>query len=453
MKCPRGRAEEEALKAIRPTRLQLSILSRFASMIKARLEPCLASELQGREWIVEPVGSFAKGTLLRDKWELDVFVLIDASREWIREHAEGVLRRCLAGLPVVAKYSEHPYLTVNLMGLQADIVPAPLLKEPRGAMGVERTPFHKRWVLERLRRNECIADDIRLLKSFLKGIGVYGAETRVGGFSGYLSEVLVIVSGGFLTLLEEASRWRPPVYFDPEGWGSEEKLRRRYPEAPLLVPDPVDPERNVAAAVTRRRLAEFVLAARLYLEEPSTFYFHLLQPPVEAKPLPGVLVEFRGDFSSTPPDSLWGRLKRVAESLFRGLRRHGFQATHYSIYTDEAATAMIYIGLLSTRLTAAEAVEGPEAWGAHGRVKGFLSARARQGALVWVTQEGVIAGVRPRRLLTAREVVVAELPRLPGLPGASLVKVEECPGGEACREAESLADPTPAWLRLALARR
>ena len=453
MSCPRSRLEEEVLEAVRPTRLQVLLLSRFLETLKSRLEPCLARELDGVEWRVEPVGSFAKGTLLRDKWELDVFILIDAGRDWIRSNAEGLLRRCLSGLPVMAKYSEHPYLTVHLMGLEADVVPAPLLREPRGAMGVERTPFHKRWVAERLSRNPCLADDVRLLKSFLKGIGAYGAETRVGGFSGYLSEVLVIAAGGFRGLLEEASRWRPPVYFDPEGWGSEERLRRRYPDSPLLVPDPVDPERNVAAAVTRRRLAEFVLAARLYLEHPGPHFFHALQPPVEPRPLPGVVVAFRGDFTGVPPDSLWGRLKRVAESLYRELRRQGFPVTHYSFETDEASEALVYVGSVATRLPPAEAVEGPEAWGDWRRVHRFLEARSSQGGLVWVTDEGLVAGVRPRRHATLVEAARSVLPRLPGLPGASEVIVEECPGGGLCWGARRLADPTPPWLRLALSRR
>ena len=453
MKCSRGRVEEEALRAVKPTRRQLLILSRFLSLIKEKLEPCLARELSGVEWRLEPVGSYAKGTMLRDKWELDVFVLIDRGRDWIKARGEELLKRCLRGLPATAKYSEHPYLTVQLMGLQADVVPAPLLREPRGVMGVERTPFHKEWVVGRLERNRCLADDIRLLKSFLKGIGVYGAETRVGGFSGYLSEVLVIAAGGFRALLEEASRWRPPVYFDPEGWGSLDRLKRRYPDSPLLVPDPVDPERNVAAAVTRRRLAEFILAARLYLDEPSTFYFHALQPPVDPKPLPGVLVVFEGDFTVLPPDSLWGRLKRVAESLFMALRRSGFPVTHYAIQTDEAGTAMAFIGSLETRLAPVEVVEGPEAWGVHGRVRGFLAARGGQGALAWITGEGFIAGVRPRREADIVDATRRALSRLPGIPGTTSLHVEECPGGAGCLEAARLADPTPSWLRLALARR
>ncbi len=37
---------------------------------------------------------------------------------------------------------------------------------------------------------------------------------------------------------------------------------------PLIVVDPVDPHRNVAAALSLQTLSEFVVASRNYLEKP-----------------------------------------------------------------------------------------------------------------------------------------------------------------------------------------
>ena len=75
-------------------------------------------------------------------------------------------------------------------------------------------------------------DQVRLLKQFLKGIGVYGADAKVCGFSGYLAELLVLRYGDFdqaivagvswtagtvLSMAEEAgSGFRTPlVFIDP----------------------------------------------------------------------------------------------------------------------------------------------------------------------------------------------------------------------------------------------
>ena len=44
-------------------------------------------------------------------------------------------------------------------------------------------------------------------------------------------------------------------------------------DEPLVVIDPVDPRRNVAAAVSLDRMVEFVEIARGYLDAPSDLFF------------------------------------------------------------------------------------------------------------------------------------------------------------------------------------
>jgi len=71
MGCPgRGPIEERVLEAIRPTEIQLRLLSRAYDLIRRALERSLAAH--GLDFVIEPEGSFAKGTLLRDRWEMDV---------------------------------------------------------------------------------------------------------------------------------------------------------------------------------------------------------------------------------------------------------------------------------------------------------------------------------------------------------------------------------------------
>ena len=43
----------------------------------------------------------------------------------------------------------------------------------------------------------------RFFKEFLKAIGAYGANSAIGGFSGYLVEILCIKYGGFLNLVKD----------------------------------------------------------------------------------------------------------------------------------------------------------------------------------------------------------------------------------------------------------
>ncbi|MBS7613865.1 hypothetical protein KEJ48_06465, partial [Candidatus Bathyarchaeota archaeon] len=48
---------------------------------------------------------------------------------------------------------------------------------------------------------------------FAKGIGVYGADIKTGGFSGYLCELLIVSYGDFIKTVESASKLHRSIYF------------------------------------------------------------------------------------------------------------------------------------------------------------------------------------------------------------------------------------------------
>ena len=419
--CGRGPVEESILPAIKPSPVQLSTLKRLERLLHERLAAC--QEYWHGEVVVETVGSLAKGTLLWDKWELDVFVLFrGASERWLKEEAVSVLARCLEGLPTARRYAEHPYLTVVLMGLEADVVPARLVDDPSEARGVERTPFHTRYVKSRL--DQCLADDVRLLKAFLKGIKAYGAETHVGGFSGYLAEVLTIHYGGFRGVLEAAARWSPPVYIDPTGSADEDFLRRRYPDSPLIVVDPVDVRRNAAAAVRVDKLAAVTLAAAAYLEDPSPLFFHApgrrLPAPYTPEPSRVAVILYRGELHEHPPEAVWGRLYRLSNLLASNLERAGFTVARPLFHTDEASWAAILVEVVEEELPRIEYRQGPRAWNI-ARALRFARKRVREGGYFWVAPDGSLAGLRPRSVRSLADAVRRAVASLPPLQDARVV--------------------------------
>jgi len=435
--------EELVLSMIRPTPTQLYILGRFYSWIRGTLSSCL--EAKGLDAVIRLVGSAAKGTLLRDKTEIDVFVLFrDVDDRWINEHAEPLLRGCLRGkMPVIVRYSQHPYVTVALEGLEADIVPAVLVEKPRRkGLGVERTPFHTDYVLARLPEEK--KDDVRLLKSFLKGTGIYGAEAHIAGFSGYLAELLVITYGGFREVLEAASTWQPPVYIDPEGVGDPEGLRRKYPDSPIIVVDPVDPERNAAAAVSVKSLATMITASRLYLRTPSIDFFHVApQRPGPEAHGKSLAVTFTGNYIDVPPEVVGAKAARAARLLANELSRAGFPVATYGWESDETRTITLWALLESDELPPYETVRGPEAWARPDRALRFIEVRSRRGEPAWIGDDGRIYAMRKRRHTRASRLAEewAEKVGLRVLDADSYnVEVRECPGGERCA-------PGPGWLR------
>ena len=468
--CPRSGVEEEVLGLIRPgpaERRRAEEAVREALL--AAHEALRRAGYRGYVLLVE--GSYAKDTWLRGELDIDLFALFDP--EFCGLFIEGFAEKVapvLAGMGyrVELRYAQHPYVRFLVKGLWAELVPGCRVgsgSEARTA--VDRTPFHTEYVRSRL--PSWARDEVRLLKSFMKGVGVYGAEVAVRGFSGYLAELLIIRYRCFRGVLEAAaSEWRPPVEIPVEEGlrAALPELRRRYPDSVMYVPDPVDPRRNAAAAVSRRSLAAFILAARLYLENPCSLYFHAAQPPPPS-PVPAdwgprlqglaaIRVEFRGGVA---PDTAWGVLDRLGKVLARSLSSMGVPVARRShSYSEDAGVGLVVLEALepAPRL---EARPGPPAWAPRQRVLGF--AARHRGEPLWVEEDGSL-----RALARRRHGLCGALSRLLGGGGLPRSLVEHAAGlrllcgawaaWEVARHggrwAWEQATGTPYWLWLAQSR-
>ena len=159
-----------------------------------------------------------------------------------------------------------------------NIVPCFKVKVGKWISATDRTPFHTDYIKSYLDDN--LVKEVRLLKRFMKGINVYGAEIKVGGFSGYLCELLVLNYGSFLNVLSSVSNWKKRTIIDYEGhYKGNNKIKEKFVE-PLIIVDPVDKERNVAAAVRKERYNDFVAASRAFLKSPHLNFFY--PPETEA---------------------------------------------------------------------------------------------------------------------------------------------------------------------------
>ena len=60
---------------------------------------------------------------------------------------------------------------------------------------VDRTILHTHYIKKNLKENQI--NDVLILKKFMEGIETYGSEFKVGGFAGYLCELLILEYGTF----------------------------------------------------------------------------------------------------------------------------------------------------------------------------------------------------------------------------------------------------------------
>jgi len=96
-------------------------------------------------------------------------------------------------------FSQHPYLSLKMMGLEIDIlgcfdIDADYLSEKGPITAVDRTVHHTRYVADLL--TDVKRDDARILKSFVRACHAYGDQCAVGrmGITGVSLELLVILS-------------------------------------------------------------------------------------------------------------------------------------------------------------------------------------------------------------------------------------------------------------------
>ncbi|MEM1556595.1 MAG: CCA tRNA nucleotidyltransferase, partial [Candidatus Bathyarchaeia archaeon] len=245
--------------------------------------------------------------------------------------------------------------------------PCFMVRDPSEAKSsVDRTPFHTQYVKSKL--SEDLKNEIRLLKAFMRGIGVYGAEIKVGGFSGYLCELLVLYYGSFINVLRAASGWHKGEVIDIEGYyKSPNEAREAFQNEPLIVIDPVDKKRNVASAVRLNRLSEFILASRFFLKKPDIKFFE--PRAIEPYQTDDLLMAMRERGSAiiflktgairAVPDILWGQLFRSQRALVNLIEQFDFDVLRSEVWSDEKSVNIFVFELSSRFLPPIKRYVGP----------------------------------------------------------------------------------------------
>ena len=365
---------------LRPTEEVLSRLERAVEQLALRTRESISRTGLPLETML--VGSVAKGTYIGIP-DIDLFVLFPPSTERTDLQRLGLR----IGEEVIGgekRYAEHPYTHGNFQGFEVDLVPCYKIEDTdQLRSAVDRTPFHTRYVLGRLSGEQ--RDHVRLLKQFMKGVGVYGAEARVQGFSGYLTELLVIRYGDFARVVKEAAKWRPGLTMDVE------MIKKAGGTAPLTFADPVDLKRNVASALSLDCLSLFIHACQEYARGPDErFFFPRDRPPWDLESIkaafyprgtcPLVVVLGRPDLVD---DNLYPQVQRTLLGLEKLLQNQDFKVLDrsYTVGKDVRLAFELESGLLppgrlhqGPPVWTGNAQEFLEKWRENGLGQPFLSA-------------------------------------------------------------------------------
>jgi tRNA nucleotidyltransferase (CCA-adding enzyme) len=391
----------KALTLCEPSRSKERKIARVAQEAKALVD----SYVSRLDDVVDVVfgGSFAKGTWLPGHADIDIFVKIKPSVgiDKFERMGREIGSNALKNFGPKLRYSDHPYVEVIVKNIKVNVVPCYDVEQGKWQSAADRSPFHTQYISSHFDDEK--RKQARLLKKFFKSVGIYGAEISTEGFSGYVSEVLVLKYSSFENILRAAANWHERQIiavcdYDPD-------FVKTFSN-PLTIIDPVDSRRNLGTAISPESVAKFILAARAFLESPSLMFFKESEKKYRQRSsnkllLPNVLVV---DFSheKKSPDIIWGQLKRSTNAIAKQLELAQFVVLRSSCVTDEKKSAALAFLLESITLPAYTKKKGPEIFRKKDTAS-FLSNRKSKPLATWMDREMRIAMLIERKATDARK--------------------------------------------------
>lgn len=388
------------LREITPTEQEQAKTKAMIELVTSETEKVIKP--LGLEYTI--AGSYMRDTWMRDKKEFDLFVLfpVKTSRSDLENKGIAIGRQIVSNLHGHSRiaYAEHPYVRAKAKNYDIDIVPCYKVESAHKIKSaVDRTPFHNKWLARHLLPE--LRPEVRLLKQFCKAQGFYGSDTKFQAFSGYLCELLIVHYRSFRNLAEKAAGWEPGrILINLEGMGGEdvEAVHGKFRKQPLIVIDPVDPGRNVAAALSPESFTRFVNACKKLIARPDRRIFERKDFPVsvariasEHRARKTLLMGVSFKPPDIIPDILWPQLRKTAKRLKDILEDCGFSVLNHFAWSDDSTTAVFVFEMEVWELPKPRKIEGPSMFVIN-HAQDFLR-KYRPLGRVWVEGENWVAEV------------------------------------------------------------
>ena len=424
------------IEMIKPRREDYDRLRRVYDKVSKLLTECLSS--LNKEFTVSLQGSVAKDTFIRGEVDIDVFVLFNPQQvdeSWFSSEFIDTVTECFRrrNYEVRLEYATHPYVIVVVDGVEVNIVPAFRVESPRKIISaVDRTPFHTEYVVKRLSPEQ--RDHVRVLKLFLRSWNIYGAEVAVQGFSGYVAELLVLAYGSFDKVLRAATKWKPyKTCIDIEGYYPDERrCVERFRDNILVVVDPIDPNRNAAAAVSTKSFAMFKLLSYLFMIKPSLEFFNKIKPIIPStwfreisyrlQAIGSCIIYLVFKVRKPVPDAVWGQLRRVERILLNELRSLRLSVLAIDSWVDRSFSKAVVAVEIANCDKEFEVHKGPIVLDLDNALK-FLIKNANALAGPWLGHDGRLYCIRKRKY-SAYEALEKIAKKLTALSMLELVQIK-----------------------------
>lgn len=400
------RVIHKALKASQPNKRELKRLRTVEKEIMNEIKNNLVPEVVA----IKSGGSFAKGTNLKNDTDIDIFILID--KKVSESRFEGIAMdigfKSLSKYTPRTRFSEHPYVEGFVRKNKAqcpvriNIVPCYAVEKGNWKSAADRSQYHTEYMTKNLTKDQ--KDQVRILKKFLKTIGIYGAEMLISGFSGYVSEVLVLKYNTFKDVLANISNLdkRETVISTHEN----KAIDKAKFHSPIIIIDPIDENRNLGAAISAESLSKFIMASRTFLKHPSMYFFNFQQSINKVtkvvadqtkSDILSNLIVIKFHYSSRSPDVISGQLKKLTKAIVKQTNSFDFNIIKSQCYIkDECNLALIVLLLEFKKLPSYVVNKGPDIF-MKDEVSNFIKKNKNNSKFTWINEEMRICCLKERK--------------------------------------------------------
>lgn len=376
----------EIIKAeVTPTQEQRNKLKEAEKVISERLKA------KGLKFVLG--GSYARDTWLPEDADIDFFVLYDPElgAEEIGKKGLEDLKDVVRGLNYWLNYAEHPYIEGTINGIKFNLVPCADVPLGKWITSMDRSRYHNDYLMKKL--NDELRSEIRVFKKFLRSNGLYGAEIKVGGLSGYISEVLTVKYGSFVELLKNIVNWSQGEVIALEPYDYDPK---KVFTTPVIILDPVDQKRNLALAIKNKVFAKLKIISLEFMINPRIDYFRAKKITPDFSSAGSVAM-----FSLRAPDLVedikWGMYYKAEDALRNALKTAGYRIIRSAVSEENGWVS--FAVFLEFEKRNFEIRTGPSVY-SHESAMAFLKSHR----YVWVENDMKLYSFEPSKFSYAKEV-------------------------------------------------
>ncbi|MEN7982288.1 MAG: nucleotidyltransferase domain-containing protein [Nanoarchaeota archaeon] len=232
-------------------------------------------------------GSFAKKTVIKkDYYDVDVFIRFD--KKYKDKNLSELTFKLLKEIKNVSTiHGSRDYYRVKLSpDFFIEIIPVLKVKIPKEANNITDLSYsHVKYINKKIKSKKII-NDIKIAKAFCHANNFYGAESYIGGFSGYSLELLVYYYKGFLKFLKETTKSKDKIIVDIEKHYKNKRivlmdLNSSKLESPIILIDPTYKQRNALAALSNETFEKFKKISKDFLKNPTIKSFEIQKTNIE----------------------------------------------------------------------------------------------------------------------------------------------------------------------------